>query len=105
MRMLVAALAYLLFPVPLLVERRDPLLRFHARQGLGLLVLWIGAWALGRWCDAAGLPQLGWLGYAACLLLACAGIYQALGLRRTPLPYIGGLIDRIPLWRDIPSET
>lgn len=99
-RVLLSAGAYLLFFVPLLVERSDPSFRFHARQGLGLAGLWVAAWGFHRLCTRMGVPELGWVLPAGCLILTFFGVYRALGLESRPLPYVGSLFDRIPLWRN-----
>lgn len=99
-RSLLAASAYLVFFLPLLIDREDPLVRYHARQGLGLVFLWLAAWGLHEVCINAGVSLFGWIGYAGCLILLTLGIYRALGRETMPLPYFGRWFARIPLWQN-----
>ena len=99
MRSLLGAAAYAIFFVPMFIDREDPLLCYHARQGLGLAMLWIVAWLMHRVCVAMGLGIFSWIGYAGCLVLMVVGIYRALGREERPLPYFGDWFARIPLWR------
>ena len=97
-RRLVAASAYLVFFVPILISRSDALLRYHVRQGAGLFLLWILAAGLAQVCNRAGLRSLSFIGYAVCVVLMLVGIYKALGLQKEPLPYLGRFFERLPLW-------
>jgi len=83
---------------------QDPFLRFHARQGLGLLLVegaWLSVWiflgqTLGR------IPFLGILimvlvGLAAIgttITWSAIGVVRVLAREKSELPILGGLIDR-----------
>ena len=89
-----AALSYLgiLVLVPLLTEaKKDPFVKFHAKQGLVLLICWvIGGFVI--W-----IPFVGWLIGLGILVLAIIGIVGALGGSQKPLPVIGSYAEKIKI--------
>lgn len=90
----IAILNYLgiLVLVPLLIEKQDEFVKFHARQGLVLFIAEIGT-ALISW-----FPIIGWLfGFFLWILwlaLSIIGIINVLNGKKTPLPIIGQFADR-----------
>src|SRR3989344_289446 len=85
---MIAALAYILFFVPLLTTK-TPFTLFHANQGLNLLLLAIAVNVIGT-----VLPVIGWfillpLGNIAVLVFAVLGIINALNGEKKELPFIG----------------
>ena len=91
-----AALAYVLFFIPLLTDaKKDPFVKFHVKQSLVLLIVSIG-WSL---CSRflAYLPVLGWIvgGLAGTvisillLILWVKGLINALNGKQEELPVIG----------------
>ena len=82
-------LAYFIFFIPLLVESENEFGRFHANQGLLVLLLSIATSILGR------LPFIGWvvgtLGGLLALILAIMGIISASREEMKELPIIGSI--------------
>lgn len=84
-----AALAYILFFIPLIVDKDSEYGKFHANQGLNLLLLGIAVSVLG-----ALIPFIGWfiispVGGLLVLVLAIMGIINALNGEEKELPIIG----------------
>ncbi len=84
-----AALAYILFFIPLIVDKDSEFGKFHANQGLNLLLLGIAVSVLG-----AIIPFIGWfiispIGGLLVLVLAIMGIINALNGESKELPIIG----------------
>lgn len=84
-----AALAYILFFIPLIVDKDSGYGKFHANQGLNLLLLGIAVSVLG-----ALIPFIGWfiispIGGLLVLVLAIMGIINALNGEEKELPVIG----------------
>ncbi len=84
-----AALAYILFFIPLIVDKDSEYGKFHANQGLNLLLLGIAVSVLG-----ALIPFIGWfiispIGGLLVLVLAIMGIINALNGEEKELPVIG----------------
>lgn len=84
-----AALAYILFFIPLIVDKDSEYGKFHANQGLNLLLLGIAVSVLG-----ALIPFIGWfiispIGGLLVLVLAIIGIINALNGEEKELPVIG----------------
>src|SRR3954471_14186681 len=81
-----AILCYLgiLVIIPLLTEaKNDPFVKFHIKQGLVLLVIWV----LGSvffW-----VPIFGWLLWLAVVILTIMGIMSASHGKEKELPFIG----------------
>lgn len=81
--------AYIIFFVPLLVDSKLEEYKFHANQGLNLLLLFIAINVVGTF-----IPVVGWfvilpLGGILCLILAIIGIVNAINERTKELPLIG----------------
>ncbi len=83
--------AYLIFFIPLLVDKENEYLKFHANQGLVLLLLGIAVSIVG-----SIIPFIGWfvilpLGAIFCLVLGIIGIVNAFNMKMKELPVIGGI--------------
>ncbi len=83
-------LAYILFFVPLLMAPKSPFARYHANQGLLLLIVAVSVNIIGTI-----IPFLGWLvilpvGMIAILILFVIGVINASSGVMKPLPVIGG---------------
>lgn len=86
-----AALSYLIFFLPYIACPKSLYARYHANQGLVLLIsalcVWVITFLIG-W-----LPVLGWLVSSllnlTVLILVIVGIYHALTNKKEPLPIIG----------------
>lgn len=91
---LLAALSYLgvLVLVPLLVNRDDPFVAWHAKQGLVILIGEIIALIAASW---SGL--FGSLLFVLFLLASVVGLLQALLGRRWQAPLIGKLAQKFHL--------
>jgi uncharacterized membrane protein len=88
---IVAALAYIIFFIPLLAARESRYAMFHANQGL---VLFLSALALN--IVGTIIPVIGWLlilplGNLLIFVWAIMGIIRAAGGQMKPLPLIGGI--------------
>lgn len=86
----IAALAYLIFFLPILVCKDDEFAMFHANQGLLLLIFGIGiSIVLGF------IPILGWILLLFYPLVTFAffiiGVMNALKSEKKQLPLIGGI--------------
>lgn len=74
----IAWLSYLgiLLLIPLLVKPDNTFCKHHAKQGLVMLLLWIGLWIISH------IPILGWfigiIGWIILVILAIIGIVQSL---------------------------
>ncbi|HHX74640.1 MAG TPA: hypothetical protein GX699_07035 [Firmicutes bacterium] len=84
----VAALAYILFFIPLVAAPESKFGRYHANQGLILLIVaFVGCFILGM------IPILGWLllpFYSiAIFVLFIIGLVTGLNGKAKPLPLIG----------------
>ena len=92
-----AILSYIgiLVLVPLLVEKQDEFVKFHARQGLVLFICEIGTMLIS-W-----VPIIGWLfGFLLWILwlvFSIIGIINVLNGKKTPLPIIGQFADRFKI--------
>lgn len=92
--MWMCAIAYILFFIPLIVIPNSQAGKFHANQGLTLLILTIAISVVG---SIIGLiPFLGFIGWILislgsvfCLILAIMGIINALNKEEKKLPIIG----------------
>ncbi len=87
---LMGILAYLgiLVVVPLIVAKDDPVVKFHIKQGLVLVVIEIIVWVLGMtlW-QLWTLWQLVNLG---CVVLSIVGIVNVVQGKEKELPLVGG---------------
>lgn len=84
-------LAYLIFFIPLLADKDSEFGKFHANQGLNLLLLSI---AVG--IGGSIIPILGWfvilpVGGILCLVLFIMGIINAINEKLKELPLIGSI--------------
>lgn len=82
-------LAYVLFFLPLVVEGDKEVHRFHANQGLVLLIFSVGFGIVG-----SILPVIGWfiilpIGEIFCLVCLIIGMVNAGGDQMKDLPLIG----------------
>lgn len=82
-------LAYIVFFIPLLVDSANTEYKFHANQGLSLLLLSLAVGIVG-----AIVPILGWfiilpLGGIFCLVLAIMGMVNGYNQKMKELPLIG----------------
>ena len=100
-RMLWGTIAYLCFPVSLYYARWDPFVRFHVRQGAGVVIVLVLARIWHRVTDSNEIPEVAWLGYAAATVLACYGIRNALALEYRSTPWIGWMVHR---WLPLPKR-
>jgi len=82
-------LAYFIFFIPLLVDDKNEFGRFHANQGLLVLLLSVVVGMVGR------IPFLGWvvaiLGGLLCFALFIIGIINASNEEMKELPIIGSI--------------
>ncbi|MCA9388152.1 hypothetical protein KC644_00130 [Candidatus Berkelbacteria bacterium] len=89
-----AALSYfgLLVLIPLLTKKDSPYVKFHIKQGLGLLILMVAVNVI------LVIPFLGWIvgfiGWLAVLGLFIMGVINAFGGKTKPLPLIGDWADK-----------
>ncbi|CAM3619241.1 hypothetical protein MALU111345_14525 [Marinicrinis lubricantis] len=86
---IVAVLAYLLFFLPLMMQRTSAYALFHANQGLIFLLMVLSVNVIGTF-----IPVLGWLfvlpfGNLLLLVYLCFGWYHAVKGETRPLPGIG----------------
>ena len=79
-------LAYFIFFLPLLVDSKNEFGRFHANQGLLVLILSIVASIVG-----SIISILGWVGSILVLVLAIIGIINASKEEMKELPLIGSI--------------
>ena len=97
-RMLWGSLAYVCWPVALFKARWDPFVRFHVRQSIGLLLVWVLARLFSEFTFRYEIPEVSWLGYVAVTLLGCYGIRNALALEFRAMPWVGWIAHRaLPL--------
>ncbi len=87
----IAAVAYLIFFLPLLTNPESEYGKFHANQGLLLLITSLAINLVG-----ALIPIIGWflilpLGFIFVLILFVTGIVNAVNGRKKRLPLIGGI--------------
>jgi len=86
-----AALAYLLFFIPLVAAKDSKFAKFHANQGLNLLLLSVAIDIVGTI-----IPIIGWfiilpLGGIFCFVLFIMGIVNAFNGEEKKLPLIGNI--------------
>lgn len=87
-RMLMGILAYLsiLVLIPLLVEKNDPFVRYHVRQGLVLLVLEVGLMLL---TGMLMLYSVGKILNIGLVILSILGIVNVVQNKQEPIPLVG----------------
>lgn len=88
---LLAFLSYLsiLFLLPLKMFSKNEYVYYHAKQGLGLFIIFIMMIFL-FW-----LPVVGWVALMAFLVIWFTGVINALTGKKEPVPLIGRLLDRV----------
>jgi uncharacterized membrane protein len=92
--LLVLCYVGLLALVPYFVGRGQPIVRWHARQGLALGLLGVGCAAL------AVVPYLGFVGHlglAGVLVLSIVGVVKALDRAEWRMPVAADVADRLDL--------
>jgi uncharacterized membrane protein len=92
--MLVLCYVGLLALVPYLAARDAPIVRHHARQGLGLALLGVAC------AGVAVIPYVGFAGHAGLagvLVLSVVGIVKALERREWRMPVAADVADRLEL--------
>ena len=82
-------IAYFIFFIPLLAAKDSPFAKYHANQGLTLLLTLIAINVVGSF-----IPIIGWMliipfGSLLILVLAIIGIMNAANGKAEPLPIIG----------------
>lgn len=87
----ICVLAYILFFIPLVADSNLVEYKFHANQGLSLLLLSLAISLVGSF-----LPFIGWfiilpIGMIFCLVLAILGMINAYNGKMKELPLIGKL--------------
>lgn len=92
-----AAVAYILFFVPLLTEaKNDPFVKYHIKQGLIVFITWLAIGIISP--VLIFIPILGWIAmrllYLFVVILMIIGIINAVGGKQTPLPIIGKYADK-----------
>lgn len=85
---MMAALAYLLFFIPLLSEYKDnEYVKFHVKQSILILLVGVGIGVV------SSIPLIGWvvapLASIGLMILWVIGIINAWTGKKTPIPYIG----------------
>lgn len=90
---LFALLSYLsiLFLIPLGLFRKNEFVYYHAKQGMGLFVLFMMIIFL-FW-----LPVVGWVAMMAFLVIWITGIMNALTGKKEPVPVVGIISERVPI--------
>jgi len=88
-----AALAYVIFFIPLLTEaKNDPFVKFHVKQGLVLFICSVLVWFVAR-----VIPILGWaispILNLFILVFIIIGIMNALNGTEKQLPFVGSFAD------------
>lgn len=83
------ALAYIIFFVPLLMDGENEAYKFHANQGLNLLILAVIVNVVGSF-----VPVIGWflilpVGGLFCFALFIMGVINSINEKMKELPIIG----------------
>ncbi len=82
-------LAYIIFFIPLLMAPKSKFAKFHANQGLLLLILAVGVNVIGGIVPILGGMVIQPLGTLAVIVLWIIGIMNASSGEEKPLPVIG----------------
>ncbi|MGE5392334.1 MAG: DUF4870 domain-containing protein [Candidatus Saccharibacteria bacterium] len=96
-QMVMAILAYLgiLILIPLLVAKDNQFVKFHIKQGLVLVIIWVAYWFLTAVFGAIHLWVLNMFVYPivglGTLILAIIGIINAVNGQQKELPVVGSL--------------
>lgn len=82
---IIAALSYIgiLVLVPLLVKKDSKFCKFHAKQGLVMLIIFIVGWLI-FW-----IPVVGWLIWIAAVILDLLALIQTLQGKYWEIPVVG----------------
>ena len=94
---MLAVLCYLgiLLVIPLIVAKDDDFVKYHAKQGLVLLLAWVAIFFV------AWIPILGWLfGFVAwiiCFVLLITGVVNVVKGEKKPLAIIGKYADKFKI--------
>ena len=86
----ISLLAYIIFFIPLLAAPNSKFAKYHANQGLVLLILAIIIEIISRIIPFIGVI-IGILGWIFIVILAILGIINAVSGKAKPLPIIGGI--------------
>jgi uncharacterized membrane protein len=105
--MLVLSYLYILFLVPLIAEKNDPQVQWHAKHGMILTIaeavlqfgLYIASWILSSisgilGCVTCFLPTIIWIGF---LVIRIIGIVKATKGERLIIPGLSQYVDSIKL--------
>lgn len=94
-RMLIAALAYLLFFVPLITgdSKKDEFVKYHTKQGFALFIVALAVAVVQNIFAFIFWFLIGPLLNLAILVLLVIGIVNVFGGKKQPLPVIGHLGD------------
>ncbi len=87
----ICVLAYLIFFLPLLLDGENETYKFHANQGLNLLLLSIAISIIGTF-----IPIIGWfiilpIGGLLCFVLFIIGVINAINEKTKELPLVGSI--------------
>lgn len=87
-----AIVAYFIFFIPLLTDaKNDPFVKYHVKQGLGMLALWV-LWNVVSWyIYFFGIEMLISLAIAVLWIL---GIVNAVQGKQAPVPLIGQIFEK-----------
>ncbi|MCT4594025.1 MAG: hypothetical protein N4A57_07145 [Anaeromicrobium sp.] len=85
----ICVLAYMIFFIPILVDRENEEYRFHANEGLILFIVWVAISIIGSF-----IPVVGWfvilpVGEFFCLVLAIMDMINGYNEKMKELPIIG----------------
>jgi len=104
-RNVMAAIAYVLFFIPLLTDdKKDPYVKYHVKQGLALLILGVIVWIINSiiyqifpfyaWYIAR---MISWILNLGLFVLFVMGVLNAFGNKEKPLPVIGKFAEKIKI--------
>lgn len=85
-----AILAYFIFFLPLIAAKDSKFARFHANQGLIVLLVSIGASIIGA-IVGAFIPFFGMITYAITIILVIFGVLNAANGEMKELPVVGSI--------------
>lgn len=90
-----AAIAYILFFVPLLTgdARKDPFVKYHVKQGLVLFLLVVLINVIGWIIPFYFWFTVSWILSLGTLVLLILGIINAVNGKQEPLPIVGKFAD------------
>ena len=95
-RKLMAVLAYFIFFLPLLTDYKDDkYVKFHVRQGLGLLIASIIIWFLSMFIPIIGWFIIGPVGSLILFVLWIIGVINAATDKEKEVPIIGSLSEKL----------